>query len=948
MKSLAESPSLPDDDLGATREINLAEIKPSVGPSAVRTPERQTLGRFRLQDKLGEGGMGAVYRAENPRASTVAIKILGAAVANRPKALKRLLKEARLLSQVNNPFVANLLEVAEDDGVHYLVMEYVPGGNLRSRLETSGPLREPQAIAVMADVARALADAHARGIVHRDIKPENILLAVNEPQQFAPAARPTVPCVKLSDFGLARHLQQTESLNLTEAGALLGTPRYMAPEQFTGQFPVGPAADVYAMGVTLFELLAGRPPFESDDALQLAGMHCYEPPPPLQNLNPQASDGVVRIIDKALAKHPAAHQANAALFLADLESHLHGKPNATPLRPALPAARGQKIFAADFTWDLKSTPEQLWPYVSNTERLNQAVGLPSVVYTVAPDPERGLRRFGEFRLAGLKINWEEHPYEWIEGRRMGILREFTQGPFEWFVSTVELVPLPGGTRLTHRVRIAPRGLLGRMVAALEAGAKARRGLGRVYRRIDAVLQGELGRAETVDPFREAEPPSQASRRRLAAALERVRNEGVDAAVIDAIGEYLARAPAQELARIRPLELARRLGHDPDQVVSVCLHGAKHGLFVLMWDILCPSCRIAFEVKDTLRAIENHGHCEACNLDFELDFANSVELIFRPHAEIRSVDLGTYCIGGPEHAPHVVAQTRVQQGERVELELTLPEGQYKLRGPQLPHAMTLNVSARAGVASADIDLSQSTSPDQAFYLQPGRQVVATTNPFEREILLRLERTLPRQDVLSAARAATIGLFRKLYPGEVLSPGRLLNVAVATFLSTRLDHPAGMSASCSDVEAFGVLQEHMLRLDRLVRSCGGAVVKAFADGGLAVFNKSSAGLRAALDVKQTLGQDAASRGIELRAGLIAGPALAATINERLDYFGRTANLAGEIRHWGQPGELTLGPGMVDDPPTLALLREQGLELHSLTADRRTSELPAGTIVLPDARI
>ena len=143
--------------------------------------------------------------------------------------------------------------------------------------------------------------------------------------------------------------------------------------------------------------------------------------------------------------------------------------------------------------------------------------------------------------------------------------------------------------------------------------------------------------------------------------------------MDRLGEHLALGPPQEVARMRPLALAERWGLDPEQVATACLHGAREGLLELHWDLLCPVCRISCEVTDTLRAIAEHAHCEACHLDFQLDFANSIELIFRVHPEIRAADLGTYCIGGPAHSPHVLAQIRVAAGERIELELELPAG-----------------------------------------------------------------------------------------------------------------------------------------------------------------------------------------------------------------------------------------------------------------------------------
>src|SRR5262249_47453545 len=260
----------------------------------------------------------------------------------------------------------------------------------------------------------------------------------------------------------------------------------------------------------------------------------------------------------------------------------------------------RNILHYDFTWELSASPEQLWPHVSNTERLNRSIGLPAVEFTTQFEPGRGVRRFGKFRKIGLTLAWEEHPFEWVEGRRMGVLRKSGEGRWIGLASVVELAPRPGGTPLTHRVRVEPRGLLGRTVAAVEVGVRGRRGLDRVYRRIDAAVTGKLAGHAVIDPFEAPSTLSAPRRRLLETRLDRLSECGVDPAVLERLGDFLAQAPMQEIARIRPVALARRLGLDPDQVVAACLHGAREGLFLLLWDILCPICRIPSEVKDTLK------------------------------------------------------------------------------------------------------------------------------------------------------------------------------------------------------------------------------------------------------------------------------------------------------------------------------------------------------------
>ena len=176
-----------------------------------------------------------------------------------------------------------------------------------------------------------------------------------------------------------------------------------------------------------------------------------------------------------------------------------------------------------------------------------------------------------------------------------------------------------------------------------------------------------------------------------------------------LGDFLTLAPAQDVARIRPLALARRLALEPDQVIAACLHGAHDGALVLLWDILCPICRIPAKFVSALAELGAHGHCDACQLDYELDFGRSVELIFRAHPEIRESDLGTYCIGGPAHSPHVVAQMRVSPGERLILNLTLDEGRYRISGPQLGFAVEFRVEPGHPIKSHDLTLARPPAP-----------------------------------------------------------------------------------------------------------------------------------------------------------------------------------------------------------------------------------------------
>ena len=612
-------------------------------------------------------------------------------------------------------------------------------------------------------------------------------------------------------------------------------------------------------------------------------------------------------------------------MLRDLEALRLGKPTDLTIHPRLPDCDPARVLTFEFRWELESSPRQLWPLVTNTDRLDRALGFSPVTYQTRFEPGRGVRTFAEGRKAGMPEVGEEFPYEWVEPRRMGILREYTEGPFKWLVSTVELLPKgDGGTTLIHSLKLEPASWTVRVGSRWGVGVSMRKSLEKVYRRIDATLisQRQRGLSPGADPFEEPTRLSAPRRERLDRLIEQLLERGVEAAVVNRLAEHLAGGSAQEVARIRPLAFAEQFGLDSDQVIAACLHGAREGLLELHWDLLCPVCRISCQVTDTLRAIAEHAHCEACHLDFELDFANSIELIFRVHPEIREADLGTYCVGGPAQSRHVVAQVRAGPRERIELELELPAGSYRLRGPQLPWSADVLVQKSAPCSRWDIDLVAGPPADRPSALRAGSQLLVLNNTGDREILIRIERTATRNDALTAARVASLALFRELFPGEILAPGQLATVSTVTLLFTSLD-PARADAlyhELGDARAFGMIHEHMQKIGDAIRQGGGAVIKTVGEGLLASFSQVTAAVETALSLPGRLEQAEPSSLAGLRIGVHRGPALAATLNDQLDYFGTTARDTLSILSQAGNGELVLTQAVAADPEVAALLNER----------------------------
>ena len=263
-------------------------------------------GRYRLDARIGAGGMSTVYRAlDETLQRQVAIKLMNREVASDSDQLERFRREARAVAQLSHPHVVNVIDAGEDDSRPYIVFEYVEGETLKERIRRLGRLPIAEAVAYAIEIARALGAAHARHIVHRDVKPQNVLI-----DQEGSA--------KVTDFGIARTLDEE---GLTADGRVLGTTDYVSPEQALGQ-PVTGQSDLYSLGVVLYEMLTGEVPFKGDNQVAVAMKHVREQLPDVQAKRPEVSAALAAVVETATAKRQEDRYVNDAELIADLEDVL--------------------------------------------------------------------------------------------------------------------------------------------------------------------------------------------------------------------------------------------------------------------------------------------------------------------------------------------------------------------------------------------------------------------------------------------------------------------------------------------------------------------------------------------------------------------------------------------------------------------------------------------------
>jgi eukaryotic-like serine/threonine-protein kinase len=304
---------------------------------------QQTLvdNRYSILHLLGSGGMGHVYLARDEvLGRDVALKMLKEPYTDDEEFVERFRREAKNVAALSHPNIVSIYDGGKaEDGTPYIAMEYMAGGTLGELIAREGTLDVPKAAAIAIEIARALVEAHRRGVIHRDVNPHNVFLTRSLASPGATPEGLTLGTVKVGDFGIA---QAAEASTMTESDLILGTPRYLSPEQAKGE-PVSPKSDLYSLGVVLYKMLTGRVPFDAKDSIAIVMKHVSEQPPAPREVNPGVPEDMNTLVLQLLSKDPANRHEDAAELIRDLRRTQAGLPPALlPTKPAeVPAGRGK-------------------------------------------------------------------------------------------------------------------------------------------------------------------------------------------------------------------------------------------------------------------------------------------------------------------------------------------------------------------------------------------------------------------------------------------------------------------------------------------------------------------------------------------------------------------------------------------------------------------------------
>jgi adenylate cyclase len=536
---------------------------------------------------------------------------------------------------------------------------------------------------------------------------------------------------------------------------------------------------------------------------------------------------------------------------------------------------------------------EAWRLLADTDHLNRSIGLPPVEFSTLPDP---LLRSARAKAFGVvPVRWKEFPFEWVRGERYVVRREFESGPVSCAEIGIELAGEDNAVTVKSFAELT--------APTLAAPVMRRLGKPQVTALLD-FCDRYLSRkvAGNADPVPVPEQRSGVDTERLERLLAELRASPVRADLIAALRERILEGSDDQLARLRPFALADTWNADRREVLRLMLYATRCGLFELRWELMCPNCRVPKDEVASLSDLPAQFHCEICGISYGTTFDQSVELRFSVHPAVRVASDHVYCVGGPLRMPHIAAQQYLRPREErrlviaaaAPLHLRTVGSTSRLRilaGPADTRVAAVVVTYGDGRWTAPHSLTVGDTlsvPDGA--------ALSLRNQTAGAVLAVLEDAAWSTDATTAAEVTTMQEFRDLFSSEVLAPGQQHAIRHIALVFSDLKGSTRLYEGIGDAAAYGRVNRHFDFIKQAVTRLNGSIVKTLGDGVMCAFQQLDDALEAAIQMQEQVGPWCQLQQIDpplvLKLGVHVGPAISMTANNRLDYFGRTVNIASRL--------------------------------------------------------
>ena len=564
-------------------------------------------------------------------------------------------------------------------------------------------------------------------------------------------------------------------------------------------------------------------------------------------------------------------------------------------------------------WEFEHSSAAMWPLLADTARFNEAAKVPKHQITEVPQADGSVHYFGAVKIGPFDVKWQEKPVNWVSEQWFEHTRHFQSGPLKLLSAELHVEPTARGCHARYSLTIEPANILGKLMLG-KIISSTRGTFGRMAEEAAAFVAGQRDQPFTF----QAPAIGGEARQRVDTMVAEIDASPNGHGLARKLADHILGAQEVDLWRVRPLALAKAWNCRPRHAIEVCLQAVRAGLLQLRWDLLCPRCRVAKGWSGGLDRLPQGAHCSSCNIDYERDFSKNVEASFHPAPAVRPLETGEYCMWGPMSVPHVKAQILLQPGETRELKARLPFGPYRFRtlepGPE-----------------ADVDWQAAGFPE--LILEDGTVAAGASAPSgmlrlsnraQRPLVAIIEDRSWVADALTADRVTALQTFRDLFSDDVLRPGDEVAVGRIALLFSDLKGSTALYQSIGDASAYHLVRDHFAFMAKVIRDHEGAIVKTIGDAVMAAFVSPTQAVEAAIDIQRQIAAfnreshvEEASPPIVIKLGVHSGPTIAVTLNDRLDYFGSTVNMAARLQGQSEGGDIVLSPEIAGDSIVAPLL-------------------------------
>lgn len=604
-------------------------------------------------------------------------------------------------------------------------------------------------------------------------------------------------------------------------------------------------------------------------------------------------------------RNPIAHAPELASFL---EAHPW---------PAERAA-GRRTVDFLFIWEFGVAAERLWPYLTDTSRLNEMIGLPAMSLE-----EREGRLFGSYRVGFARLAWEEVPWQWEAGREYSMERIYSTGPLVYLRGSGSVEALgESRCRVTLYLGYVPRNRLAALALQVLRRVMARR-FTAAFESIVTDLRAGQTPAFTLDQgFLMGLGAGTRPRRHIdSARIDQIeadlRTEGLPSAPLAALVNHVRGADDRDLYRIRPLILARQKGVTPRELTSVMLHATARGMLVMTWDIVCPHCLGVRERHRHLWEVRREARCEACGIDFDAASLNTIEVSFYPDPALRSSEKVLFCSAEPAQRPHIWIQRRLGPGEAGDAELARSDGRYRLR-----------VHGSLGYNLLDIDPDREggqvlwgSDDENVRFESGGRPRIRMENRGGAPTVFVVEEHGIDREALRPGDLFGLQEFRDLFAGESLPFDLSIDVGAQNIVFVDVVGSTALYGTVGNTRAFTLVRQFFRAGHEIALKRQGAIVKTLGDALMLAFPHPLDALKAAADFTSRLDGTLPDMPLLTRVTVNRGSCLAVNLNSGIDYFGQPVNVAAKLQRYAGAGEIIFTDEFAAEPAVRHFLEGRG---------------------------